>query len=100
MSVATPLHDHTHTHTQVQAHTHIHTMQVEQLSIGIKDTTKGVFAVWDELLHLPGRGVYLVCVIVCQKLLFVCVCVRVCAFVCACVCVRACMCAIVLWCPS
>lgn len=30
--------------------------QVEQLNIGIKDTTKGVFAVWDELLHLPGRG--------------------------------------------
>ena len=29
---------------------------MEQLNIGIKDTTKGVFAVWDELLHLPGRG--------------------------------------------
>jgi len=30
--------------------------QVENLNIGIKDTSKGVFAVWDELLHLPSRG--------------------------------------------
>lgn len=29
-------------------------LQVEELNIGMKDTSKTAFAVWDALLHAPG----------------------------------------------